>query len=174
MTGPEMYKLRYRNYNMVPELNTLASRYGHLPKKHLMAPNLPEEDFYILENCFRSLSIAACARIRSFQDWLLEEGTMTPAYEFHAKVLAMKEAESDSNHRWLLKMPYNTFYFPEVMQQYPKASFIWIHRDMEEVVPSFIDLQFCLSTIWGEKLTEQEEKTEAWKYIHDYIPMVER
>ncbi len=176
MSAPEMLQLRYPDY-IYPRCIGEVFRYTHLAKSHQghqSAPTVPEEDVFILQGCFRCLSLSALGNYPSFADWLLEEGEMTPAYEFHAKVLALKEAESDSNHRWLLKMPYHTFFLPEVMHQYPKVSFIWIHRDIEEVVPSYIELLHGIRKIWGDTLTEEEKKTVAWRCLHDYKQMIRR
>ncbi len=93
------------------------------------------------------------------------EVNMAPAYEFHAKAVAMKEAENESNKRWLFKCPYHTPFLPEILSQYPKASFIWIHCDPLKSISSTCDLRNCLERIWGEGWNTEQEKKDG---VHNY------
>ncbi len=100
---------------------------------------------------------------------------MSPAYEYEAKVLAMKERENELNGRWLLKDPNHVLFLPDIVQLYPKASFIWIHRDPLEVVPSHLYLQKTLSGVFGEGLkTEQDMKESGRKALNMYSQMINR
>ncbi len=144
---------------------------------HDLTPHRPEEDFLLLGSTFRSLHNGTMfCDSNTFDEWLLEDGNMAPAYEFHAKALAMKEAENNSNKRWLLKCPYHTLCLPEVLSQYPKASFIWIHRSPLKVLSSICDLTDTLKGMWGEGWeTKQDKKDGVLNYsLPLYMEMINR
>ncbi len=148
-------------------------------QEHFFDFDNPEEDCFFLFSCFRTFAFRFKLNVDfSFLEWLLEDGNMTPTIDFHSKYLAMMEAanEADSSRPWLLKHPYHTLGLHEILSYYPKASFIWIHRDPRYILPSNLLLDDQLYTLEGIRWSSEQARVD-WvrsKSLPAYKQMIDR
>jgi len=75
-------------------------------------------------------------------------------------------AKSQSKKRWLEKTPGNILHTDEIFENWPKAQFIYIHRDPRDI---------CVSMFEAEKLSSIQEYAKIWSryalaaenFLHD-------
>lgn len=81
--------------------------------------------------------------IPTFERYVLMEGAPKRARaEFKRKYLHLLKVAAlhDGKHRMLLKNPVNTARIPLLLELFPKAKFVFIHRSPYEVFPSTVNL----------------------------------
>lgn len=123
-------------------LDLLAPDFRHI---HRLGARRPHECVSIQALSFRSMQFFAIHNVRSYHAWL-EDCDWMPAYRLHARYLQMLQAgeHRDVPFRWLLKAPGHMLGLTALLQQYPDASFIQLHREPREVVPSMASLYASL------------------------------
>jgi hypothetical protein len=148
------------------ELAMLLKTIPHFKVIHLLDNCEPEECVFILRQYFVSWMSTLTFDIPEYKQYLMSEEGMkeiASSYVHHKKSLQVlssldskrlqcnddhdKNQEQDQEQkegghkkRWLIKSPYHMFGADAIVEQYPKAKFICLHRDPVEVFPSFASL----------------------------------
>jgi len=109
----------------------------HFGESHDLKASEPEECMYgmsvdspIMFECFRYMF----RHIDVYKSW-----NLTLSYQNYAKMLQILEyfSNSSAKKRWVLKAPAHLAFLPSLTEVFPDADIIWLHRDLEQVVPSF-------------------------------------
>ena len=100
-------------------------------------------------------------------------------------------AEQEGKPRWGEKTPYNLFYVAEILEDFPNAQFVCIHRDGRDVSAEFLDSSFGPTNIysaaelwrigqaavkpWREKLSaDQWLEIEYESFVRDPVAGLKR
>jgi len=83
--------------------------------------------------------------VPGYVQWL-QQSNLNSAYEYHNLFLKILQWRSP-NERWALKAPVHLFSFKELLNQYPDANIIHIHRDPLKTLPSYLSMA---KTIWSK------------------------
>lgn len=102
---------------------------------HELGARLAQEDVRMWTSDFRSMQFSLQFEVPEYNDWLLHEADMAPAYEWHHRFLQHLQSEHMAD-RWLLKSPAHLWNFEELIAQYPDAIVIQNHRDPLKVIAS--------------------------------------
>ena len=98
----------------------------------------PEECLLITPFSLKSLLYSYMARIPSYEDYL-KQSDHASVFLWHSRFLQVLESFQRPK-RWLLKDPGHIGRLHEILAVYPEASFIQIHRDPVETIPSICSL----------------------------------
>eukprot|EP00921_Rhytidocystis_pertsovi_P005095 GHVQ01008804.1.p1 GENE.GHVQ01008804.1~~GHVQ01008804.1.p1 ORF type:complete len:4630 (+),score=744.88 GHVQ01008804.1:433-13890(+) len=105
---------------------------------HEQRADQPEEEFMILEQCGRSYSICTECGVPSYREWLFKDdfAQMKKAYKFHKRFLQHLQWQN-KGERWMLKMPFHLFALDALVETYPDAMIVFMHRDPKEIMGSW-------------------------------------
>jgi hypothetical protein len=120
------------------ELKLAKTLIPKLRNLHTIRAETPEECEQIATMNVRSFVYLCMADIPEYVDYL-KECSFDSVFEWHKKFFQALEINSKPE-RWLLKDPSHIGHLPEILQTYPNAKFIHIHRDPIESVGSFCSL----------------------------------
>jgi len=98
----------------------------------------PQECSEINAHSFQSLRFDTTFRVPSYLAWLDARGHRD-AFLFHKKFLQVLQA-GIASPRWVLKCPDHVFSIPDILQVYPDARFVIVHRDPMKVFGSVAHL----------------------------------
>lgn len=102
---------------------------------HELGARLAQEDVRMWTSDFRSMQFSLQFEVPEYNDWLLHDADMAPAYEWHHRFLQHLQSEHMAE-RWLLKSPAHLWNFEQLRAQYPDAIVIQNHRDPLKVIAS--------------------------------------
>lgn len=126
----------YRNsVDTLHQINTLAPRIGEM---HPMAADEGEECRLVMEQSFGHSSFSLVAPIRPYQDWLFSSD-LSPHYRHFKRVLGLIGA-NEPDKTWVLKCPHHAPQMDSLLKVFPDARIIFMHRPVEELVPSVAQL----------------------------------
>lgn len=114
--------------------NGLAPGFREL---HPIYADSPQECSEITAHVFQSLRFDTTHCVSSYFDWLEHHGH-TDAFVFHKKFLQF--LQNGKEERWVLKCPDHTFTLDAILQVYPDARFVILHRDPIAVLGSVAHL----------------------------------
>ncbi|KAF4409548.1 MULTISPECIES: sulfotransferase [Streptomyces] len=114
-----------------------------LPAVHFIDAGRPDECHRLLANTFHSMVLEMRYRVPSYGDWLHRQDLAEP-YRRHREqlqVLMSLHRDADGGQPVpVLKCPFHTWFLDSLVQAYPEARFIHLHRDPVEVVGSTASL----------------------------------
>jgi hypothetical protein len=123
----------------------------------------PQECVVVLALDFRSEFFEMLAWVPSYAEWL-HSCDMTPAYQYHRRVLKLLQWRCPPT-RWWLKSPAHMASIAALDTVYPDAQFVMTHREIGAVLPSVCALMNALTG----PLTERDDpesigrfNTEHW------------
>lgn len=95
--------------------------------------------------------------------------SMVPGIQYHKRILKLLQWKNPRK-RWVLKSPNDIDYFPDVVEVYPDAKFIWPHRDPVKALASGVGL---IGTIqWGR--TDHPFAGGSFDYVMQAEPASQR
>jgi len=92
----------------------------------------------LLQNAFMSEISGSHGRVNSYIEWLWKQD-LTPAYRYHRRQIQLLTAARPAS-RLVLKHPGHLGYIDNLLQVYPDARIIWLHRDPVETITSMCHL----------------------------------
>jgi hypothetical protein len=101
---------------------------------HFMSADSVEECWQILRQTFLSIAYETLAHLPTYSAWLQEQD-WTPAYARHKQNLQLIGL-NESGKRWVLKNPSHLFALDALMNVYPDALVIQMHREPRTIVAS--------------------------------------
>jgi len=107
-------------------------------KMHPMAADEGEECRLVMEQSFGHSSFSLVAPIRPYQDWLFQ-ADLEPHYRHFKSVLNLIGL-NDREKTWVLKCPHHAPQVDSLLRAFPDARIIFMHRPVEDVVPSVVRL----------------------------------
>lgn len=130
---------------------------------HHLMPEGPEECTFLLANAFTCLLFPVFFHIPEYVEWI-KNHDYRDALSFHRKQLQMHQASRNSQ-RWLLKSPAFLPAIDAVLETYPDACIIQIHRDPVKTIPSLCSLHTAARMVVGDHIEGKqisEQVTAAW------------
>lgn len=105
---------------------------------HAMEAKRPEECLHLFENAAISANSFFVSEMKSFAWWLLEQD-LRPAYRFYRAQLQLLQWRRPGG-RWLLKWPYHLWHLDALLDVFPDATLVHVHRAPQEAIPSACSL----------------------------------
>lgn len=135
-------------------LDAMDAVYPRMKALYPQTATGPTECQDLLGMAFRTTHFDGMARVPSYLDWTLE-ADMTPAYEYHRRVLKLLQWRCPPK-RWHLKTPVHLLTLDALSAVYPDARFIWTHRDPAEVIGSVCSLISYLRAMVSDRSDPRE------------------
>lgn len=114
-----------------------------LPQVHFIDAGMPDECHRLLANTFHSMVLEMRYRVPSYGEWLHRQD-LTEPYRWHRRqltvLLSAHRRDDGSVPAPVLKDPFHTWFLADLVQAYPQACFVHLHRDPVEVVASTASL----------------------------------
>ncbi len=120
------------------QLKFFAGIAPEFPAMHPVSADSPQECSEITAHVFQSLRFDTIFRVPGYLRWLDGRGHRD-AYAFHKKFLQFLQFGL-TPRRWVLKCPDHVFAMDEILETYPDARFIVVHRDPLRVFGSVAHL----------------------------------
>lgn len=102
---------------------------------HPMGATLAQECVRITAGEFRSMIFPIQFRLRAYNQWLLHEADLQPAYRWHRIFLQHLQSRHPAQ-QWLLKSPAHLWHLDELAREYLDALVVQTHRDPLKVIAS--------------------------------------
>jgi hypothetical protein len=120
------------------QLKFFAGLAPEFPGAHPISADSPQECSEITAHVFQSLRFDTTFRVPGYLRWLDNRGHRD-AYAFHKKFLQFLQAGLTPRN-WVLKCPDHVFAMDEIVETYPDARFVVVHRDPLRVFGSVAHL----------------------------------
>ncbi len=137
---------------------------------HAMGARLPQECVRITAGEFASMIFATQYRVPAYQQWLLRQADMAPAYRYHRRFLQYLQSEHPAT-RWVLKSPAHLWSLGALMDEYPEALVVHTHRDPVRVVCSLASLVDLLRRLASDQVSIAEVAAE---WVDDVVLGLDR
>jgi hypothetical protein len=127
-----------RAAKMLQFQNALSA--GFSTAKHIQADQ-PAECSRLFEHAFVGHLFDFKANVPSFSDWLYSQdhSAQVEAYRYYRQQLQYLSSEWTGGH-WCLKAPAHIFALDALLEAFPDANIVYIHRDPVVVLPSCCSL----------------------------------
>jgi hypothetical protein len=116
---------------------------------HHISADQVEECWQLLRQSALSVSYECLAYLPTYSEWLREQD-WTDAYRRHHRNLQLIGL-NDANRRWVLKNPSHLFALDAIMEVYPDALVIQMHRDPRTIIASVCSLNEQATEGWSDK-----------------------
>lgn len=118
-----------------------------LAQIHPMNPRWPDECSFLFRPSFATMVNAFTYRIPSYARWLL--GTdMAVYYQAYKKLLQILLWQHGGAPRLVLKDPCHLWHLSTLLEVFPDAKVLFLHRRIDEALPSFASLCFAFQRHW--------------------------
>lgn len=115
---------------------------------HPMDAVQPDECRGMFTNVFRTPQFNVQYRVRGYVDWLLTQDPII-AYRHHRRQLQLIHHHRPHGKRLVLKDPTHTFFVDSIVQVFPNARFVFIHRDPAETLSSICSLHAYARSVFS-------------------------
>ncbi|CAF3998273.1 unnamed protein product [Rotaria sordida] len=85
------------------------------------------------------------------ESWIRKEMNKDYVYDYHETFLRILNTVDMPKSYWLLKSPFHIFSLDKLLQHYPNALLIMMHRRLDEVLPSSCSLSLAASEVYFDK-----------------------
>jgi hypothetical protein len=119
---------------------------------HPMNPRWPDECSFLFRPSFATMVNAFTYRIPSYSRWLLATD-MKPYYEYYRgllQALLFQNGDKAQKARLVLKDPCHLWHLGVLLEVFPDAKVIFLHRNVDEALASFASLCFTFQRHWTE------------------------
>jgi hypothetical protein len=99
-------------------------------------------------NVFRTPQFNVQYRVGGYVDWLLAQDA-TIAYRHHRRQLQLVHHHRPHGKRFVLKDPTHTFFVDAILDVFPDARFVFIHRDPAEALSSICSLHAYARSVFS-------------------------
>jgi len=151
-TTKRQIKSRIRRTNF--DLRMIRTAVPDFDIMHPLHAELPEECQLITTFDLRSINYAYMARVPNYENYI-KTCNFSSAMLWHSRFLRALE-KNNKPDTWLLKDPWHIQHIPEFLSTYPKACFVFIHRNPTEVIPSISSLSAHLRFGFSKHVDKNE------------------
>jgi hypothetical protein len=134
-----------------------------LQKVHPLGAEIPQECSEITAHVFRSPRLDTIHYVPSYSAWLDSTGHLE-AYRFHKRFLQHMQHQSGAG-RCVLKCPEHVFALDPIMEVYPDAHFVLVHRDPLHILASVARLTEILRAPFSRHIDRRvigRQVAERW------------
>jgi hypothetical protein len=132
-----------------------------LRSMHPLAADTPQECTEITAHVFQSLRFDTTHRVPAYTAWLDHRGHRD-AYRFHRRFLQHLQYGSGPA-RWVLKCPDHVFALTDLLNVYPDARLVFVHRDPLKVLGSVARL----TEVLRRPFTRSLDRGEIGRQVRD-------
>lgn len=151
-------------------VNETYERSPTLQAIHPLEATAPDECQWLLSS-HASLVNAVMAYAPGYASWVLDDD-MTDAYRFHQQALQALMWRRPGG-RFIGKDPWHLWHLDTLLNVYPDATIIQLHRDMADVVPSMCSLANALQAVEAEPVAPQQWGNFCLDLLHEGLQRVE-
>lgn len=129
------------------------------PTFHAIHPiyhDRPEEDVLLLDQHFMSTSSEAVMHAPTYAGWLGRQDP-TEAYRYEKRLLQLLQWQRNGRY-WVLKSPHHLEYLDAFTKVFPNTHIIWMHREVERCVPSFLSMLYHSRRLFSDAVKPEEIK----------------
>lgn len=130
---------------------------------HPMGALVGQECVRITAGQFCSMIFSVQYRLPSYYKWLLYEADHLPAYRYHRMFL--QHLQSGVAGQWLLKSPAHLWQLDALVQHYPDALIVEMHRDPLNVISSVSALTSHLRLMASDQASVEEAAAQSREEI---------
>lgn len=120
---------------------------------HPIHTEQPEEDVLLLDVHFMSSSSEAIMNVPSYADWLSSQDHAS-AYAYEMKLLKLLQWQKGGKY-WVLKSPHHLEYLYEISSVFSDVKIIWMHRPIEQSIPSFFSMLYYSRSMFSQTVSKQ-------------------
>lgn len=141
------------------KIKEIYSRLPDLFHIHEIKATEPEECNILMRHAFGSLYLASEWNLPRYAEWLVNHD-MTTSYRYYRKLLQLLLWHKPGNFL-VLKCPSHLLNLNAILEVFPDANIVWLHRHPAKTIPSYLNL---LSVFWGNELNNKS----FIEFIFDY------
>ena len=141
--GPERRQRKLTNTLMLADILSPSIR-----AIHPMDAYQTDECRGMFTNVFRTPQFNVQYRVGGYLDWLLAQDA-TIAYRQHRRQLQLVQYHRPYGTRFILKDPTHSFFVNEIVEVFPDARFVFIHRDPAETLSSICSLHAYARSVFS-------------------------
>ena len=131
-----------------------------LPKLHYIHPTRPDECYWLFEYQLLDPIFHIRMHVPTYYNWLLAYSGHFESYMKYRDLLAYLGQHYSFNH-WILKAPRHLFFLKALLNAFPNAGIIWLHRDPCQAIPSMCSLSQLLRSNYSE-VSNPKETGKIW------------
>jgi hypothetical protein len=126
-------------------------------------------------NVFRTPQLNVQYRVNGYVDWLFEQDA-TIAYRHHRRQLQLAYHQRPYGKRFVLKDPTHTFFVDAILEVFPDARFVFIHRDPVDTLSSICSLYAYARSVFSSDVHANAVGAELWSsyLVQRLEPAVQR
>ena len=143
-----------RSEKLEKMLKQLDSLVPEVQAIHPMTADLPEECVAFFMNIFRTLQFDIQYKIPGYVDWLLKQDARV-AYADYRRQLQLIASARPLGKRFVLKDPTHLLHQEAILDLFPDAKFIFIHRAPEQSISSICSLYAYTRAIFVDHVAPQ-------------------
>jgi hypothetical protein len=132
-------------------------------KIHPMNERWPDECSWLFRRDFASLVYSFTYYTPSYARWLLQT-RMEPYYRSYQRSLRAMQYLSPGA-RWVMKDPCHLWHLDALLEVFPEASVIVLHRDLNEALPSLASLFFATHRVGSRR----QDPTQLAPYCMELV-----
>lgn len=117
---------------------------------HSLEAHEPDECIFVLQN---SMYYAVRGHIPTYMEWLRQHD-MVADYQYYKQTLQVLDWQR-SAPCWVLKSPYHLLSLDALLEVFPDACIVQLHRDPKKVIPSWCSLVREVQQVSSLNLNEQ-------------------
>ncbi|MFI0484399.1 sulfotransferase family protein [Actinomadura sp. 9N215] len=118
---------------------------------HYISADTVEECWQLLRQSMLSVSFECLAHVPGYSSWLADQN-WTPAYRRHRRNLQLIGL-NDAGRRWVLKNPSHLFALDALLDVYPDALIVQMHRAPRTAMASMCSLAAHATAGWSDVFT---------------------
>ncbi|OGL44308.1 MAG: hypothetical protein A2161_22545 [Candidatus Schekmanbacteria bacterium RBG_13_48_7] len=138
--------------------------------KHPVETTGFEECFFLMENSFTCMSFLLTNSLKEYDLWLKNSEFQVSLYRYYKQILQILLRRNKCD-RWVLKSPVHLDYLDALLEVFPDACILQIHRDLVSVLPSFISLIMSLRGIFDKNLDIKSLRDDVLLWIDKFIDL---
>jgi hypothetical protein len=136
----------------------LAQLYARVPdllKMHEMEPRMPDEEVFLIDHSFMSVLGPLRARVPTYWTWVMQSGDLDGVYR-ELKHFIAYVGQHRTGSRWVLKAPHHLWMLRQLLERFPHAYVIWIHRDPARFVPSCASMSRAIRSAGSDTASDEQ------------------
>ena len=131
-----------------------------LSKLHYIHPTRPDECYWLFEYQLLDPIFQIRMHVPTYYNWLLAYPRHLESYIEYRDLLTYLGQNYSFNH-WILKAPRHLFFLKALLDAFPNAGIIWLHRDPCQAIPSMCSLSQLLRSNYSE-VSNPKETGKFW------------